>query len=91
MKPSPAPRCSAHEFVTPDRAVQRTKFSDGTEVVVNFGETLFEAKLGRRKYLLPQNGFAVKGPKVEQSLALVGGKAVTTIRTKTFEFSDASP
>jgi hypothetical protein len=81
----------SHEFVTSDRAVQRTKFSDGTEVIVNFGPTPFEAKLGRRKHLLPQNGFAVKGPKIEQSLALVDGKAVTTIRTKTFQFTETRP
>ncbi len=78
----------SHEFVTPDRAVQRTRFSDGTEVIVNFGESPFAAKLGRRKYLLPQNGFAVKGPKIEQSLALVDGRRVTTIRTKTFRFKE---
>jgi hypothetical protein len=74
--------------VTSDRAVQRTRFSDGTEVVVNFGEQPFEVKLGRRQYLLPRNGFAVKGPKIEQSLALVSGEAVTTIRTRTFQFND---
>jgi len=81
----------SHEFVTPDRAVQRTRFSDGTEVVVNFGAVPFEARLGRRKYLLPQNGFAVKGPKIEQSLSLVNGRPVTTIRTKTFQFTGARP
>jgi len=81
----------SHEFVTPDRAVQRTKFSDGTEVIVNFGAAVFEARLGRREYRLPQNGFAVKGPKIQQSLALVNGEAVTTIRTKTFRFSETRP
>jgi hypothetical protein len=79
-----------HEFLTPDRAVQRTLFSDGTEVVVNFGAAPFAAQLGRQRHLLPQNGFAVKGPKIEQSLALVDGKPVTRIRTKTFRYSDAA-
>ena len=81
----------SHEFVTRDRAVQRTRFSDGTEVVVNFGASPFEAKLGRRKYLLPQNGFAVRGPKIEQFLALVNGRKVTTIRMKTFQFTETQP
>jgi hypothetical protein len=81
----------SHGFVTPDRAVQRTKFSDGTEVVVNFGAVPFEAKLGRRKYLLPQNGFAVKGPKIEQSLALVDGKVVTTIHTRSYRVTEVRP
>jgi hypothetical protein len=71
---------TSHEFVTQDRAVQRTRFSDGTEVVVNFGEQPYEAKVGGKRYLLPKNGFAVKGPKVEQSLALEIDKPVTRIQ-----------
>lgn len=30
-----------HQFLTPDRSVQRTKFADGTIVTVNFGEVPF--------------------------------------------------
>jgi hypothetical protein len=78
----------SHEFVTPDRAVQRTRFSDGTTVIVNFGEKPYSAKLGGKTYLLPQNGFAVKGPKIEQSLALVNGKPVTTIRAGSYLYTD---
>jgi hypothetical protein len=69
----------SHEFVTPDRAVQRTRFSDGTLVVVNFGAQPYQARVAGKQYLLPQNGFAVQGPRIRQSLALVNGKAVTTI------------
>ncbi len=76
----------SHEFVTPERSVQRTRFADGTEVVVNFGDQPYLAKLKGKKYVLPQNGFAVKGPSIDQSLALVNGKPVTSIRTKTFHF-----
>jgi hypothetical protein len=79
----------SHEFVTPDRAVQRTRFSDGTEVVVNFGEQPYAAKVGGKSYRLPKNGFAVKGPKIEQSLALVNGKPVTEIKTANYHFTDA--
>jgi hypothetical protein len=50
-------------------AVQRSRFSDGTEVVVNFGEQPYAAKVGGKRYLLPKNGFAAKGPKIEQSFA----------------------
>ncbi|MBN2310616.1 MAG: hypothetical protein JXR94_16710 [Candidatus Hydrogenedentes bacterium] len=78
-----------HEFVTPDRHVQRTRFSDGTEVVVNFGPGAREATLAGQAYLLPQNGFAVKGPQIEQCLELVDGRPVTTIRTAHYAFSDA--
>jgi len=79
----------SHEFLTPDRAVQRTRFSDGTQAVVNFGDKPYEAALAGKSYLLPQNGFAVKGPRIEQSLALVNGKPVTTIRTETYNYTDA--
>lgn len=79
----------AHEFVTPDRSVQRTRFSDGTQVVVNFGEKPYEVKLGSRKYSLPQNGFAAKGPKIEQSLSLINGKPVTTVRANGYLFTDS--
>jgi hypothetical protein len=79
----------SHEFVTPDRAVQRSRFSDGTEVVVNFGEQPYEVQLGGKRHLLPSNGFAVKGPKIEQSLELVNGKSVTSIRTASYQYTDA--
>ncbi len=35
-----------HEFLTPDHLVQRTVFSDGTEIVVNFGEKPFSSPEG---------------------------------------------
>ena len=78
----------SHELLTPDRAVQRTRFSDGTQSIVNFGPQPFTVQLAGRSYLLPQNGFAVKGPHIEQSRALEGGKIVTRIKTPRFEFSE---
>jgi hypothetical protein len=77
----------SHEFVTPDRAVQRTRFSDGTEVVVNFGDQPYQSAVGGRRRLLPKNGFAVKGPKIEQSLELVDGKPVVTIQAGLYRYS----
>jgi len=78
-----------HQFVTPDHAVQRTRFSDGTEVIVNFGEKNYAAQLAGKNYVLPQNGFAVKGPHIEQSLALVGSRPVVTIQAGKYKYSDA--
>ena len=78
----------SHEFVTADRAVQRTRFSDGTEVIVNFGQQPYAAELAGKKYLLPENGFAVKGPRIEQSLALIDGRPVTTIRCGDYHYND---
>jgi len=78
----------SHEFVTADRAVQRTRFSDGTEVVVNFGEKPREVEVGGRKRMLPQNGFAIKGPRIDQSRSLEDGKVVTRIKAAGYEFKE---
>ncbi|HPA21265.1 MAG TPA: glycoside hydrolase [Verrucomicrobiae bacterium] len=78
----------SHEFVTPDHAVQRTRFADGTECIVNFGAKPHRATVGDRDYLLPQNGWAVKGPAIEQSLSLQGDRQVTTIRARGYSFTD---
>jgi hypothetical protein len=79
----------SHEFMTPDRDVQRTTFSDGTAVIVNFGKAAFTLTLdGGGTAVLPQYGFWVKGPAIEQSRILVDGKPVTTIRAGEFSFTD---
>ena len=53
------------------------------------GEQPYEAQVGGKRHLLPKNGFAVKGPKIEQSLELVSGKAFTSIRTGSYSYTDA--
>ena len=77
-----------HEFVTRDHAVQRTRFSGETEVVVNFGLDPRRVELKREAFLLPQNGFVVRGPKVQQSLCLEDGRPVTRIKTPGYLYSD---
>jgi hypothetical protein len=77
-----------HRWLTPDRAVQQTQFSDGTEVVVNFGGQPFAVDLKGKHYLLPQNGFAAEGPNIEQSRALEAGRIVTRIRAPRYSFSE---
>lgn len=57
-------------------------------VRLNFGEKPFETKQGGKTWRLPQNGFAVEGPRIEQFPALVDGKSVTTIRTDKFQFTE---
>ncbi|MCX7887332.1 MAG: glycoside hydrolase [Verrucomicrobiae bacterium] len=78
----------SHEFLTPDHALQRTRFSDGTECIVNFGETPQRVSLGGKEFLLPQNGWAVRGPKIEQSLTLENGKLITRIRAGNYQFTE---
>jgi len=79
----------SHEFLTPDHAAQRTRFSDGTEVIVNFGEKPYQLVREGKTYLLPQNGFYVKGPRIEQLMVLLDGKVVTSIKAPGYLFSDA--
>ncbi len=60
----------SHEFVTTDRAVQKTVFADGTQVWVNFGKDPWALQLKGQDWVLPQYGFYVKGPQIEQYRAL---------------------
>ncbi|MCS7304217.1 MAG: glycoside hydrolase [Thermoguttaceae bacterium] len=78
----------SHEFVTPDRDVQKTTFSDGTLVIVNFGEKPYALQADGKQYLLPQNGFYVKGPKIQQRMELRDGKIITTIRTANYQHQE---
>jgi len=77
-----------HRFVTPDHDVQSTLFSDGTRTTVNFGDSPYRATMGKKTFLLPQNGWVAVGPKIRQSLALEDGKPVTTIEAPGYRFSD---
>lgn len=82
-------RMLSHEFVTPDHAVQRTRFSDGTTAIVNFGAEPRKVSLGGRTHLLPQNGFAVKGPRVEQYMEQRNGATVTEIHAPGYSYSES--
>lgn len=77
-----------HKYLTQDHDVQYTRFSDGTRCIANFGESVRKVELGGRDYNLPQYGFAVKGPGIEQSRVLVDGRVVTTIRTRKYYYCD---
>jgi hypothetical protein len=76
----------SHAFVTPDRAVQETRFADGTRVVVNFGEKPYSASIGGRVHVLPQNGWVAQGPRIEQSMEVVNGQAVTRIQAGSYHY-----
>ncbi|MEJ5252110.1 MAG: hypothetical protein HPY54_09255 [Chthonomonadetes bacterium] len=78
----------SHEFLTSDRAVQRTRFADGTMVVVNFGEKPYSMTVGKSQVTLPKYGFWVKGPRIQQSRLLVNGTQVTTVIADGFWFRE---
>jgi len=78
-----------HRFLSADRDVQKTVWSDGTEVVCNFSEKAYMAKVRGKRYDLPPLGFAVNGPRIDASLALVDAKTVTRIVMDGYSFSDS--
>lgn len=49
-----------HEFLTPDRKVERTRFGNDVRITVNYGATDFHAG----NAVLPQWGFLVEGPRL---------------------------
>lgn len=57
----------SHEWLTEDRAVQRTRFANGVTVTVNFGETPYELPEG----VIPPLGCNVEG--LEKALQNIGG------------------
>jgi len=76
---------TSHEFLTNDLQVQKTTFANGSETVVNFGETTFEYK-GEQ---LPHNGFYCTGPNLDQRRVLRDGKVMTWVKTDEFFYCDS--
>lgn len=64
---------TAHEFVTPERTVQRSTFADGTVCTVNFGDAPYVMQASGREFRLGTNDFYVKGPGIEQWRVRTGG------------------
>ncbi len=83
----------SHEWLTPDRNVQRTLFATQpsvTEVVVNFGEKPFPLKRNGQTFLLPQYGFYVHGPSITQYRAIAGDRTIGFVKTADYLYCDAS-
>lgn len=69
----------SHEYLTPDRAVQRTRFAGGAECVVNFSATprTYHGK-GETVVLAPL-GYYVTGPGFRQSRVMENGRVNETL------------
>lgn len=78
----------SHEWLSPDRSVQRTRFSNGTACLVNFGAATYRTESEGKTCELPQYGWLVTGPNVRQSLMLEGGKPLTRILAPGYAFSN---
>ncbi len=75
-----------HAFVGGDRDLQRTRFADGTTCITNFGTKARRVTLGGKLFTLPQNGYAVAGPRISLARVLRDGEPVTTLRTERLWF-----
>jgi hypothetical protein len=76
---------TSHEFLTNDLQVQKTTFANGSETVVNFGDTVFEYK-GEQ---LPKNGFYVDGANFQQRCVLRNGIVVTWVKSDEFFYCNS--
>jgi hypothetical protein len=79
----------SHEFLSEDRGLQRSVFADGSCAVVNFANDTRVVELAGQSYALPQNGFAVHGPRLRQSLVLRDGQRHSEIHCGDFHFYSA--
>ena len=77
----------SHEFVSADHCVQKTVFGDGTEIVANFAADVREVTVKGRSYALPQEGFAVDGPNIRQSMVWRDNHYCSEVQTDDFYFA----
>ncbi len=71
-----------HEYLSEDRAVQRTRFSGGGVAVVNYGNEPRTYKDGERTLLLAPLGFYASAPGFRQSRTIEQGNVITRIEAK---------
>ena len=69
----------SHEFLSADRSLQRTRFSDGTVVVANFADDPQPYKTGDRELLLAPNGYHVQSNNFLQQRLWVNNAPQTII------------
>ncbi len=75
-----------HEFLTSDRALQRTQFANGTSCIVNFGEADKKYSFHGKTFMIPQNGWIVDGPGRLQTRIIENGKTVSRIQAPGFRY-----
>jgi hypothetical protein len=73
-----------HQFLSEDKSLQKTEFSSGAFVVVNFGEeSALYADNGKNIEIAP-SGFYVKGKNIYQVREVIDGNTVTFISAADF-------
>lgn len=69
----------SHEFLSDDRAMQRTRFDNEFEVVVNFADEPREYVHNKQTVQLAPRGYYVSGPDFSQTRLWIDGAAQTVI------------
>ena len=77
-------KMTSHEFLSEDRMLQKTEFSNGAEVWVNYGDVPVDVRAAGRKRTLAPLGFYAHAPGTEQGRLMENGTAVTFIKTDGF-------
>ena len=75
---------TSHEFLSADRAVQRTHFKGGAVAVVNFSDEPRPYETGEGRVTLAPRGFWAKAPGFQQSCLLEEGQTVTRLEAKDY-------
>jgi len=75
----------AHAFLTDDAMVQRTAFSNGAEVVINFGDTPYVYEQSSVKAALAPLGYYASAPGFLETRLMVDGEPVAHIQTDGFQ------
>lgn len=68
-----------HQFLSNDRSVQKTRFSNGVEVTVNFSDQARDAAVSSGKIRLAPLGFYVDAPVFHQSRLAINNSIQTVI------------
>lgn len=80
----------SHEYLTPDRQIQRTNFSGGATVVVNFSDKPFSYRTGDGgEIVLAPYGFLARAPGFFQERVIENGQETTRIEGQDFHLLDS--
>ncbi len=77
-----------HEYLTPDKLVQRTTFSGGFQAVANLATENRTVTVAGREVVLPPDGFVATGPDFVLERRVLDGRTVTRIRSAQYAFVD---
>jgi len=69
-----------HEYLSDDKALQKTIFSSGANVVVNFGKEPKDYTYGQKTVKIAGEGFFVHGIDMQQSKLIEDGNTYLSLK-----------